>query len=330
MLREMYMDELVGIIEQLDIAQGGFRANRGTIEVIASYQETVLQFKRTHKREPIVVFLDIKAAYDSVDHNILLTKLAERGCTPQLLRITEQLMCGVESVVSVNGVDSPPLQHRAGVLQGAIISPVLYSLYIDNLAEAVREILPGRQSVFMYADDVAVIVEREDQLEPLMRILEAHSNTNNYRYNVRKCEILNSPTDAVLYGERMTHCTTFKYLGCMVDKHGINWDMHLDRLEAKTREMLHFFRSVGYNQGGFRERTRITIFKTFLRPLWEYCLCIMPHIKRHLDRLNRLQHECITAMFSVHRNTSQAALRALTGIPCVHQRYRELQAYRKG
>lgn len=102
------MDELVGIIEQLDIAQGGFRANRGTIEVIASYQETVLQFKRTHKREPIVVFLDIKAAYDSVDHNILLTKLAERGCTPQLLRITEQLMCGVESVVSVNGVDSPP------------------------------------------------------------------------------------------------------------------------------------------------------------------------------------------------------------------------------
>lgn len=320
------MEELVGVIEQLDIAQGGFRANRGTIEVIASYQETVLQFKRTHRRSPIVLFLDIKAAYDSVDHNILLTKLAERGCNPQLLRITEQLMCGIESVISVNGVDSPPLIHRAGVLQGAIISPALYSLYIDDLAEAVRAVIPGNQSVFMYADDVAIIVEREDQLEPLMRVLEAHSSRNNYRYNVRKCEILNSTADAILSGERMTHCTTFKYLGCMVDKDGINWDLHLDRLETKTREMLQFFRSVGYNQGGFRERTRITIFKTFLRPLWEYCLCIMPHLKRLLDRLNRLQHECLTAMFSVYRNTSQASLRALTGIPCVHHRYRELQA----
>ena len=71
---------------------------------------------------------------------------------------------------------------------------------------------------------------------------------------------------------------------------------------------------------------RVTIFKTFLRPLWEYCLCIMPHVKRHLDRLNRLQHECIAAMFSVFKNTSQAATRALTGIPCMHHRYMELQA----
>lgn len=47
----------------------------------------------------------------------------------------------------------------------------------------------------------------------------------------------------------------------------------------------------------------------------------MPHLKGHLDRLNRF-----TAMFSVYRNTSQATLRAITRIPCVHHRYRELQA----
>ena len=183
------LDDLVNTVEQSDIAQGGFRTERGTIEVIASYQETVIQFRKKHGRSPITVFLDIKAAYDSVDHNILLTKLAERRCSPQLLRITEQLMCGIESVISINGVDSPALMHNAGVLQGAMISPMLYSLYINDLADTVRTVIPGKQSVFMHADDVAIVVESEEQLDPLMQILERHSHENNYWYNARKCSV---------------------------------------------------------------------------------------------------------------------------------------------
>ena len=169
----------------------------------------MLQFKKKHKRAPIVLFLDIKAAYDSTDPNILLTRIRERDANGHLLRIIEQLMCGVESVVAVNGVDSAPLKHRAGVLQGSIISPVLYSLYIDSLPAAVREILPGQQSVFLYADDVAVVIESEKQLKPLMEKLEEHSYQHNYRFNPRKCEIMNSPQNVSIYGEQVPHCETF-------------------------------------------------------------------------------------------------------------------------
>jgi hypothetical protein len=90
--------------------------------------------------------------------------------------------------------------------------------------------------------------------------------------------------------------------------------------------MLQFFRSVGYNSGGFRERTRITLFKTFLRPLWEYCLCIMPNVKKYMNRLTKLQHKCLTAMFSVGINTSKSALQLLCGVPDVQFRWKELTA----
>jgi hypothetical protein len=274
------------------------------------------------------MFLDIKAAYDSVDHNILLTKLMEKDCAPPLLRIVQQLMTGITSTIMVNGVESEEFEHKAGVLQGSIISPLLYSLYINDLAEAVRTVAPGLQRVFLYADDVAIIVDNEEQIKTITDALEAHSHLNNYRYNPRKCEILNTSatTATTIYGERMTRCERFKYLGCWIDQDGIRWTDHLRELQARTKQVLNFFRSVGFNSGGYRERTRIMLFKTFLRPLWEYCLPIMPHSKRNLDLLNRLQHECLTSMFSMYKNVSQSALRALTGIPCVHKRYRELQA----
>ena len=137
---------------------------------------------------------------------------------------------------------------------------------------------------------------------------------------------MNSRERMSIYGEDIPHCVTFKYLGCMFDKKGINWELHHKRLIEKTKQMLHFFTSVGYNSGGFRERTRLTLFKTFLRPLWEYALCIMPNMKARLNELNRIQHRCLAQMFSVDYRCSRAGLQALTSIPEVAHRWLELSA----
>lgn len=320
------LEELKRFIEPLDLAQGGFRRNRGTIETIASLQETVLQFERKNKRQPIILFLDIKAAYDSVDHDLLLLRLKERKCPEPYIRITEQLMCGITSRVYVDSKESVPFLHEAGVLQGSIISPMLYSLYIDTLADSVRRIIPGDQSIFMYADDVAIVIDHEGKFDLVADALESHSYLNNYRFNPRKCEIMNATNEFKLYGEPIPRADTFKYLGCMMDKYGIRWDLHFSRLRQKTLQVLNFFKAVGYNSMGFRERTRLMLFKTFLRPLYEYCLCIMPYNAHRLNLLDRLQHECLCALFSVSKNTSKATLRALTGVPSMHQRWRELTA----
>lgn len=78
--------------------------------------------------------MDTKAAYDTVDRRILWNKLIERVASPLLLASVKALFEGNESVVAVQGHQSGRLEHKVSVLQGPILSPVLYALFIDDLA----------------------------------------------------------------------------------------------------------------------------------------------------------------------------------------------------
>jgi hypothetical protein len=111
-----------------------------------------------------------------------------------------------------------------------------------------------------------------------------------------------------------------------VDRDGINWREHFQRLTEKAKKVLNFFRSVGFNQNGFRERTKLMIFKTFLRPLWEYGAAIAPNTKYIQNHVEKTQLEALRAMFSVGRSTSGDAMRFLAGITHTSHRWMELNA----
>ena len=71
------LSELTYVVEPLDIAQGGFRMKRSTIDQVASLHELVIHQRR--KKKPVLVcFLDIKAAYDSVHQALLWKKLIQK------------------------------------------------------------------------------------------------------------------------------------------------------------------------------------------------------------------------------------------------------------
>lgn len=322
------LSRVTSAIEPLDIAQGGFRKHRGTQESIACLNESIIQFEKEHHgASPVIAFMDIKAAYDSVDHTILFNRLAQTSLDPNICNTVRSLFTGIRSRVAVNGVESEEFEHTAGVLQGAILSPVLYSLYINSLAEELRKVRPDCRTVFMYADDLAFIADSEQQMEDLLKVAEQHSERNNYRFNARKCELMNATEGRLkIYNTPMPICQTFKYLGCIFDIHGIRWDLHIERIEAKTVKILNFFRSIGFNAMGFRERTRLTIMKAFIRSTFEFCLALMPRVQMWLKRLDSLQHKCLCTMLSVNFRTSQAAIQVLTGVVDIGRRHAELSA----
>lgn len=67
------------LLEPLDISQNGFRARRATLDAAAALQELIIEHRARSQRALLVAFLDIKAAYDSVDRTILFKTLAEKG-----------------------------------------------------------------------------------------------------------------------------------------------------------------------------------------------------------------------------------------------------------
>lgn len=317
---------LVRYVEPLDIAQGGFRSERGTQEQIAGLNDAIVDFIRRHGRLPVVIFGDIKAAYDSVDLALLWTKLAQTGLPPAMQRIVRSLFTSIHSHIAIAGKESPRFEHTAGVLQGSILSPMLYSVYINDLAATLRGIRDCPTTTFLYADDIAILADDDMQATALLAAAERHSLANNYRFNPAKCEVMNASTTLRIYNADLPTTTQFQYLGVTFGPRGIDWRAHIERMKAKTMRLLGFYSSIGFHAGGYRERSRIQLYKTFLRPVFEYGMAVMPAVKTYANSLDSIQQECLSALFSVGKKTSRAAMNVLCALPDMHHRHLELNA----
>ena len=97
-----------------------------------------------------VVFFDLKKAYGRVWHQGLLAKLERAGVRGQALHWFSSFLSGRCQVVSVNGAVSAFASLHAGVLQGAILSPLLFSLYMDDIHST------GTDDINFFADDTSM------------------------------------------------------------------------------------------------------------------------------------------------------------------------------
>ena len=111
-----------------------------------------------------LVFIDLKKAFDTVDHNILCKKLELYGVQQRELSWFESYLTNRKQFCRVNGVDSEIGDIEVGVPQGSYLGPLLFLIYINDLPQAVRY-----SKVSMYADDTSLCCQSPD----LTRLNEA-------------------------------------------------------------------------------------------------------------------------------------------------------------
>ena len=109
-----------------------------------------------------LVFIDLKKAFDTVDHNIPCKKLELYGVQQHELSWFESYL--TNNFFRVNGVDSEIGDIEVGVPQGSCLGPLLFLIYINDLPQAVRY-----SKVSMYADDTSLCYQSPD----LTRLNEA-------------------------------------------------------------------------------------------------------------------------------------------------------------
>ena len=318
---------LVRWVGRAHFAQGGFEPKKGTIDQVAALNEAMHIRRARGGLPPGVCFLDIAKAYDSVDPDVLWNRLMEKRCHPKLARLIMELFEHNRSHVVVNGRETRELVHRAGLLQGSVLSPALYNLVIGPIMEELMAANDGDPlTSFWYADDGAILAKTPRRMQELLDVAEDFSRRNNFRFNVRKCEVMNLARPVLIYGEEVPVCTQFKYLGVWFGEKGADWYLHFSKMVEKGRVQLNFWRSIGFNSTGFGLRTRRLIFTSFLRPVVEYGLAIMPKIPRILAMLEKFQGDALCAMYSVGCKSSRAALRGLTSVSTYEVRWMELWA----
>ena len=94
-----------------------------------------LIFYRSHDSPVFTCFLDASKCFDKINHGILFSKMIKRGIPPLLVRVliywyTTQTFC-----VKWGSVTSSYFNVTNGVRQGGILSPYLFTLYVNDLSE---------------------------------------------------------------------------------------------------------------------------------------------------------------------------------------------------
>ena len=125
----------------------------------------------------ILVFLDLKAAFDSVDRNTLWYCLSQKGVPIKFVNLLKSFYSQSRGCVRVYDSLSPEFTTKSGVRQGCPIFPFLFNFVIDSLLESTFslsphsgvELLPGGTFFDLkYADDVVLLNEDPSSLKDLL------------------------------------------------------------------------------------------------------------------------------------------------------------------
>ena len=222
--------------------QYGFRQGLSTQEACVDLISVLLR-SFTNKNYAICIFVDFCKAFDSVDHNILLLKLERYGLRGNILELFRSYLSNRKQHVSINSDSSDVLPVSLGVPQGSNLGPVLFNLYVNDIAYLpLADLFP-----FQFADDTCFACNGDNLIE-LVTSLNQHMKTfytwcvaNKLTLNFTKTKamiftpIKINPAQLIsitINGIAIEYVDDYKYLGLTIDKN-LNFKNHIAGVNRK-------------------------------------------------------------------------------------------------
>ena len=245
--------QLVGFLNSHNLFykhQYGFRANHNTSQPVLHFTD---KFFNSLNQKPsattLAIFIDLKKAFDTVDHKILLQKLEHYRIRGTSNLWFENYLSDRKQFVSINGVQSDTVSMICGVPQGSVLGPLLFLIFINDLPNATEflTLLFADETTFQMSGVNINLLFENANLE-----LEKASNwfrANKLTLNVKKTKFMifsdtknqTSLQDLILkIGDKAieqigTNCKDkyFKFVGIVLDDK-LSWEGHVQHICKKT------------------------------------------------------------------------------------------------
>ena len=141
-------------------------------------------------------FLDASKAFDRVSHNTLFSILEKRGVPHLLLRFLWSWYKSQSCAVKWNACVSESFEVANGVRQGGVLSPILFTVYLDELLQRLTSLDIGCHvghhyvGSLCYADDIALLAPSPSALRILLRECELFATEHNLQFNAAKTQLI--------------------------------------------------------------------------------------------------------------------------------------------
>ncbi len=189
------------------------------------------------------IFLDLKKAFDTVNHNILLKKLEHYGIRGLPLQWFSLYLRNRKQFVSIGNVVSDQKSITCGVPQGSVLGPLLFLLYVNDFSKSATSL-----DFHLFADDSNLFYFTNRNLEVLEsnlneRLLKVHEwlCANKLALNVEKSNFVlfrpvqkkpNCILNLKICDQQITEKQSINYLGILMGCH-LNWKNHILELSKK-------------------------------------------------------------------------------------------------
>ena len=293
----------------LDDRQHGFLAGRSCTTQMLPFTHNLAEVLDNRARADVVYF-DFSRAFDSCNHDLILSKLKHVfGVEGYLLSFVKSYLKQRCQKVVVDGESSDILPVSSGVPQGSILGPVLFVIFINDL---ISEVTPGT-NIMLYADDTKIwrridCMNDHISLQKSIDALYDWSVRNMMNFHPSKCQVLSVSSNLSHFDNPFSNLPYFKFfyslggtnleyvvsqrdLGITVTS-TLEFNTHVESLLSSMVFKFNLLRRTCY----FLKRSsyKKTLYLSMVRSLIEHCNQIWSNVNvGSLKNLEKLQKRAV-------------------------------------
>ena len=300
-LEKIFADKLDNFTTKYNLinnSQYGFRSNSSTSMALLELIEEITNSLHDDKKSTIGVFIDLKKAFDTLNHGLLLKKLEHYG----VRGIANNWICSYlenrRQFVSFNGFSSDSLKLSCGVPQGSILGPKLFLFYINDICN-----ISDKLKFILFADDTNIFFS-DQNLCNLVSTLNMELNKLNTWFAVNKLSLNVSKTNYMLFSRSkinfeikilindnvIERVFVTKFLGVLIDEK-LKWQEHINLVRSKVVKnisVLYKFKHI------FDHNALRILYCSLILPYLTYCVEVWGNsFKSHLAKIEIIQKRAV-------------------------------------
>ena len=251
-----------------------------------------------NRKNVIAVFLDLRKAFDTVDHTLLIMKLRLYGFSDSTSSLISNYLDGRSYIVQINNSRSEQTSTKFGVPQGSILGPLLFILFINDLCY-----LKIQSKLVLFADDTTIYCQGDsissteailsEDLDKICAWFEYNrlvinlKKTNGMLFSRLSTSLVSSNLDLKIRGNRISFVETFKLLGVTIDRE-LKFDEHVSNICKKVNQKSAI---ISKNGSLFSAKFKEILFKSLVLIHFDYCSSLFISINQ--TSLSKLE-KCFT------------------------------------
>lgn len=318
--------------------QSGFRMNHSTTTSLTKINH-VISSAVDNNKIAVVILADFRKAFDLVDHKIFIEKLynkfnfSSNACKLLISYLTERYQ-----KVNIKGASSNPILITSGTPQGSIISPIDFSMFINDIFDIIKDInlLNFFIDIDCFADDTQLVIifkrkflnESVEVINKLMDRLSSWCDSNKIKINETKTVglAINLEENKMNFfnnkisinNKTIEFVSKARNLGLIMNNE-FNWNDHVDKICNNIKFKLHMLRK---SQKLITTNMKAKLVKTIIIPKFLYCCNIYSGTHNYnIDKLTKTFNSCIRYIHNHLKPTDHVSEYTIKLLGCTFEQF---------